>query len=61
MDYLNRMSGRESKLPEDNVSADGIPSGLGSVSDSPDNSSVCCFSCAWADVEGTADGADSVF
>ena len=43
------------------MSADGIASGLGSVSDSPDSSSVCCSSCDWADVEGTADRADSVF
>ena len=55
------MSGRESKLSEDNVSADGIASAVGSVSDSPDSSSIFCFSCPWADVEGAADGADSVF
>ena len=55
------MSGRESELPEDNVSADGIASAVGSISDSPDSSSIFCFSCPWADVEGAVDGADSVF
>ena len=28
-DYLNGTSGRESELPENNVSSDGIASGLG--------------------------------
>ena len=60
-DYLKGMSGRESELPEDNMSADGIAPCVGSVSDSPDDSSVFCFSSPWADVEGTADGVDFVF
>ena len=60
-DYLKGTSGRESELPEDNVSVDGIASAAGSVSDSPDSSSIFCFSCPWADVEGAVDGADSVF
>ena len=60
-DYLKGTSGRESELPEDNVSADGIASAAGSVSDSPDSSSIFCFSCPLADVEGAVDGADSVF
>ena len=60
-DHLKGMSGRESELPEDNVSADGIASAVGSISDSPDSSSIFCFSCPWADVEGAVDGADSVF
>ena len=60
-DYLKGTSGRESELPEDNVSANGIASAVGSVSDSPDSSSIFCFSCPWVDVEGAVDGADSVF
>ena len=58
-DYLKGTSGRESELPEDNVS--GIASTVGSISDSPDSSSIFCFSCPWADVEGAVDRADSVF
>ena len=43
------------------MSADGIASSVGSGSDSPDISSNFCISCAGADVEGAADGADLIF